>query len=124
MSAWKKIVGAVAPALGTALGGPMAGAAVNIDFVEGAAAPIRLEVRSDDLGQFKIASVVPAEYTLTVYKPGYRLHRERIAFNPQSAAPVVRMRQERGVEVRGRDAAGHAADHQYIDAPRERVRVL
>jgi hypothetical protein len=58
------------------------------------------------LGQFKIASVVPAEYTLTVYKPGYRLHRERIAFDPQSAAPVVRLRQDRGVEIRGRDAAG------------------
>jgi hypothetical protein len=87
-------------------GTPLAGAAVDIDFVEGAAAPIRLQVRSDDSGQFKIASVVPAEYTLSVYKPGYRLHRERIAFNPQSAAPVVRMRQERGVEIRGRDAAG------------------
>jgi len=87
-------------------GTPMAGAAVDIDFVEGASPPIRLQARSDDLGQFKIASVVPAEYTLSVYKPGYRLHRERITFAQQSAAPAVRMRQERGVEIRGRDAAG------------------
>jgi hypothetical protein len=76
---------------------PMAGALVDIDFVDGAPAPIRLHVRSDPLGQFKIASVVAAEYTLTGYKPGYRLYRERIAFDPQSAAPVVRLRQDRGV---------------------------
>lgn len=87
-------------------GSAMAEALVDIDFVEGAAASVRQHVRSDALGQFKIASVVPAEYTLTVYKPGYRLHRERIAFDPQSSAPVVRLRQERGVEIRGRDTAG------------------
>jgi hypothetical protein len=85
---------------------PMSDALVDIDLVEGAAAPIRLHARSGALGQFKIASVVPAEYTLTVYKPGYRLHRERIAFDSQSAAPVVRLRPDRGVEIRGRDAGG------------------
>lgn len=87
-------------------GTPLAGASADIDFVEGAAAPIRLQAQTDALGQFKIASVVPAEYTLSVYKPGYRLHRERMTFDPQGAGPVIRMRQERGVEIRGRDAAG------------------
>ncbi|WP_116811353.1 MSCRAMM family protein [Steroidobacter cummioxidans] len=85
---------------------PMAGALVDIDFVEGESPPIRLHALSDALGQFKIASVVPAEYTLTVYKPGYRLYRERIVFDPQSDAPVVLLRQDPGVEIRGRDAAG------------------
>lgn len=87
-------------------GAPMAGALVDIDVVEGASPPIRLHAQTDPSGQYKIASVVPAEYTLTVYKPGYRLHRERFAFDPRSAAPVVRLRQERGVEIRGRDADG------------------
>jgi len=85
---------------------PMAGATVDINVVEGASPPIALHVQTDQLGQFKIASVVPAEYRLTVYKPGYRLHRERIAFDPNSAAPVIRLRQDRGIEIRGRDAAG------------------
>jgi len=87
-------------------GAPMAGALVDIDVVEGLSPRIRLHVQTDQLGQFKIASVVPAEYTLTVYKPGYRLHRERISIDPNSAAPVVRLRQDRGIEIRGRDAAG------------------
>lgn len=86
---------------------PMADALVAIDFAGDAAAPpIRLQVQSDPLGQFKIASVVPAEYTLAVYKQGYRLYRERITFNAQSAPPVIRLRQDRGVEIRGRDADG------------------
>lgn len=85
---------------------PMADASVDIDFVEGTPAAVRMQTRSDPLGQFKLASVVPAEYTLTVYKPGYRLHRERISFDPQNATPVIRLRPDRGVEIRGRDAAG------------------
>ncbi len=87
-------------------GAPITGAVADIDFVEGASPPIRLHAQSDSLGQFKIANVVPGTYTLTVYKAGYRLYRERIAFDPQSAAPVARLRQDRGVEIRGRDAAG------------------
>lgn len=85
---------------------PMADAQVHIDFVEGAASPVRLVAQTDQLGHFKIASVVPGEYTLTVYKLGYRLHRERTVIGPDSAAPEIRLRQDRGVEIRGRDAAG------------------
>jgi 5-hydroxyisourate hydrolase-like protein (transthyretin family) len=84
---------------------PIAGASVDVYFADAAASTLRMNALSDHLGQFTIASVVPAEYVLTIYKPGYKLYRERISFDAQSAAPAIRLRQDEGVEIRGRDAA-------------------
>jgi hypothetical protein len=85
-------------------GTPVDRATVDVSFAEGVT-PVRLNVLSDPTGQFKIAGVVPAEYVLTVYKPGYRLYRERISIDAQGGAPVIRLRQDRGVEIKARDAA-------------------
>jgi methionine aminopeptidase len=52
-----------------------------------------------------MAGLEPRDFVMTVYKPGYAMYRERIAF----AAPVldmtIRLRRDPGVEVRALDAA-------------------
>jgi protocatechuate 3,4-dioxygenase beta subunit len=85
-------------------GVPLANASVDLHFGE-AASSSRINRLTDHLGQFTIEGVVPTEYVLTVYRPGYRLYRERISFHAQTAAQAIRLRQDRGVEIRGRDAA-------------------
>lgn len=61
--------------------------------------------RSDYYGRFAMAGLEPRDFVMTVYKPGYALYRERIAY----AAPVldmtIRLRRDTGVEVRAHDAA-------------------
>jgi hypothetical protein len=60
---------------------------------------------SDAYGRFALAGLEPRDFVMTVYKPGYALYRERIAY----AAPVldmtIRLRRDTGVEVRAHDAA-------------------
>jgi len=60
---------------------------------------------SDSYGRFAMAGLEPRDFVMTVYKPGYAMYRERIAF----AAPVldmtIRLRRDAGVEVRAHDAA-------------------
>jgi carboxypeptidase family protein len=60
---------------------------------------------SDAYGRFAMAGLEPRDFIMTVYKPGYALYRERIAY----AAPVldmtIRLRRDTGVEVRAHDAA-------------------
>lgn len=84
---------------------PLAGASVDLYVADAGPASLRINRLSDHLGQFTIAGVVPTEYMLSVYRPGYRIYRERMSFDAQSEPMTIRLRQDRGVEVRGRDAA-------------------
>ncbi len=83
---------------------PLAGASVDLYFSDAPASSLRINRLSDHLGRFDIAGVVPTEYMLSVYRPGYRLYRERISFDARTGELVIRLRQDKGVEIRGRDA--------------------
>jgi hypothetical protein len=92
--------------LDDATGAPLANASVDLYFADTAASPLRINRFTDHLGNFSIAGTVPSEYVLTVYRPGYRLYREPLSFDAQSPALTIRLREDKGVEIRGRDAAG------------------
>jgi hypothetical protein len=61
---------------------------------------------SDGMGNFTLSGLQPGEFTLTVYKPGFEMHRERVAFDANARDLMIRLREESGVEVRAREAAG------------------
>jgi hypothetical protein len=84
---------------------PLAGASVDLYFADATVSNLRINRLTDHLGQFTFEGTVPNEYLLVVYRPGYRLYRERVSFDTQSAPMAIRLRQDKGVEIRGRDAA-------------------
>jgi hypothetical protein len=86
-------------------GVPIARASVDL-YIPDPTASVRINRLTDHLGQFTIPGIVPAEYVLAIYQPGYRLYRERISFDEQSAALTIRLPQERGVEIKCHDDAG------------------
>jgi hypothetical protein len=84
---------------------PIADAELAVWPADPKASKSRALDRSDHYGRFAMAGLEPRDFVMTVYKPGYAMYRERIAF----AAPVldmtIRLRRDTGVEVRARDAA-------------------
>jgi hypothetical protein len=61
--------------------------------------------RSDNYGRFAMAGLEPRDFVMTVYKPGYAMYRERIAFTAPVLDMTIRLRRDPGVEVRAHDAA-------------------
>jgi hypothetical protein len=60
---------------------------------------------SDHYGRFAMAGLEPRDFLMTVYKPGYAMYRERIAFAAPSLDMTIRLRRDAGVEVRAHDSA-------------------
>jgi hypothetical protein len=70
--------------------------------------------RSDHYGRFAMAGLEPRDFVMTVYKPGYALYRERIAFVAPALDMTIRLRRDLGVEVRARDAATGKPLHTLV----------
>ena len=84
---------------------PIVGAEVDVwTAAESSPSPLRLYDHSNDIGRFQLRGLEPGDFILTVYKPGYRMFRERISYNPPAADMTVELRPDSGVEVRVRDA--------------------
>ena len=60
--------------------------------------------RSDHYGRFAIAGLEPGELILTIYKPGYEMYRERIAYASPIVDMTIRLGRGTGVQVRAHDA--------------------
>ena len=53
---------------------------------------------------------------LTVYKPGYEMFRERITYDSPATGMTIRLRQNRGVEIKARDArSGRPLQDIYVN---------
>lgn len=79
---------------------PIIGAEV---FVRGSSietALVRGDKRTDDFGQVSFTGIEPGEIVLIVYKPGYEMHREKIAYSSPITGRTIGLRKSPGVEVR------------------------
>ena len=63
-------------------------------------ARVRGDKQTDDFGQFTLTGIEPGEIVLMVYKPGYELHREKIAYSSPITNKTITLRKSAGVEVR------------------------
>jgi hypothetical protein len=79
---------------------PIVGAAVYMRGSETATARVRGYKDTDHYGRFKLTGIEPGEILLTVYQPGYELHREKISYGAPIANKSIALRKDRGVEVR------------------------
>lgn len=75
---------------------PIAEAQLSVWPVDRKSSQIFAFDRSDYYGRFALAGLEPGDFVMTVYKPGYELYRERIAY---SSPIVMTIRLERGLGV-------------------------
>ena len=79
---------------------PIVGANVYVRGSAPETARVRSDKQTDDFGQVKLTGIEPGEIVLMVYKPGYEMHREKIAYSAPIADKTITLRKSAGVEVR------------------------
>jgi hypothetical protein len=79
---------------------PIVGASVYARGSAPETARVGSDKQTDDFGQFALTGLEPGEIVLTVYKPGYELHREKIAYSAPITNRTIGLRKSEGVEVR------------------------
>jgi hypothetical protein len=79
---------------------PIVNAGVHVIGTEPPTAIVRSYKESDDFGQFRLIGIEPGEILLTVYKPGYEMQREKIAYSSPITNKTITLRKSTGVEVR------------------------
>jgi hypothetical protein len=84
---------------------PISEAALSVWPVDPKTSKSRAFDRSDQYGRFAMAGLEPRDFVMTVYKPGYAMYRERIAFSAPVLDMTIRLRRDAGVEIRAHDAA-------------------
>jgi hypothetical protein len=84
---------------------PIVGAKVYLIGSAPETARVRGDAQSDDFGQFTLTGIEPGEIVLMVYKPGYTMHREKIAYSSPITNRTITLRESAGVEVRVQPAS-------------------
>lgn len=79
---------------------PIVGAGVYVRGSAPATAQVRSNAETDDFGRFALTGIEPGEIELTVYKPGYELHRQRMIYSAPSTNQTIALRKSAGVEVK------------------------
>jgi hypothetical protein len=79
---------------------PIVGANVYVRGSAPETSRVRGDKQTDDFGQFALTGIEPGEIVLMVYKPGYELHREKIAYSSPITNRTITLRKSAGVEVR------------------------
>jgi hypothetical protein len=83
---------------GTAV--PIVGANVYVRGSAPETARVRSDKQTDDFGQVVLIGIEPGEIVLEVFKPGYEMHREKIAYSSPITGKTISLRKSAGVEVR------------------------
>jgi hypothetical protein len=84
---------------------PIVGAKAHLRGSEPATARVRGDRDTDHFGEFRLTGIEPGEVVLMIYKPGYELHREKIAYS-EPMSKTIRLRKSAGVEVRVKPRSG------------------
>jgi hypothetical protein len=79
---------------------PIVGADVYLRGSAPETARVHGDKKTDDFGQFALTGIEPGEVLLIVYKPGYEMYREKIAYSSPITNKTIALRRNAGVEVR------------------------
>lgn len=71
--------------------------------------PVWLSDTSDHFGQFAVRGMQPGDFVLSVYKPGYEMHRAPLSYGSTVSDLVIALRPAKGVEIKVRDASNGRA---------------
>ncbi|HET9444771.1 MAG TPA: carboxypeptidase regulatory-like domain-containing protein, partial [Steroidobacteraceae bacterium] len=78
---------------------PIVGVGVHVIGIEPRTALVGRYKESDDFGQFQLIGLEPGELLLSVYKPGYEMHREKISYSSPITNKAISLRKSAGVKV-------------------------
>ena len=78
---------------------PIVGAKVYLRGNAPETARVVGDKQTDDFGQVALTGIEPGEIVLMVYKPGYEMHREKIAYSAPITNKTVSLRKSAGVDV-------------------------
>jgi hypothetical protein len=79
---------------------PIVGANVYLRGSAPETARVSGDKQTDDFGQFALTGIESGEIVLMVYKPGYEMHSEKIAYSSPITNRTITLRKSAGVEVR------------------------
>ncbi len=79
---------------------PIVGANAYIRGTAPETSRVRGDKPTDDFGQFAFTGIEPGEIVLMVYKTGYEMHREKIAYSSPITNRTITLRKSAGVDVR------------------------
>jgi len=79
---------------------PIVGADVYLRGIAPETARVRGDKKTDDFGQFVLTGIEPGEIMLIVYKAGYEMYREKIAWSVPITNKSITLRRNPGVDVR------------------------
>ena len=79
---------------------PIVGASVYVRGSAPETAHVLSGGETDDFGRFALTGIEPGEIVLTVYKPGYELHRQTMIYSAPSTNQTITLRKSAGVEVK------------------------
>jgi hypothetical protein len=79
---------------------PIVGANVYVRGSAPETARVSGDKETDDFGRFTLTGIEPGEIVLMVYKPGYEMHSENIAYSSPITNRTITLRKSAGVEVR------------------------
>ena len=89
---------------------PIVDAAIYLAGTESATARVRGHKTTNHFGNFSLTGIEPGEIVITIYKPGYELYREKIAYSSPITNKTISLRSDRGIEVRVHHAASKDAE--------------
>ncbi len=78
---------------------PVVGVGVHVIGIEPKTMLVGRYKESDDFGQFQLIGLEPGELLLSVYKPGYEMHREKISYSSPITNKAITLRKSPGVKV-------------------------
>jgi hypothetical protein len=78
---------------------PIVGADVYLRGSAPETARVRGDKKTDDFGQLALTGIEHGEIVLIVYKPGYEMYREKIAYSSPITNKTITLRRNPGVEV-------------------------
>jgi hypothetical protein len=84
---------------------PMVGVGVHVIGIEPKTLFIGRYRQSDDFGHFSLIGLEPGEFLLSVYKPGYEMHREKLSYSSPITNKAITLRKSAGVKVTVRRAS-------------------
>jgi hypothetical protein len=79
---------------------PIVGANVYVRGTAPETARVRGDKQTDDFGQFSMTGIDQGDIVLMVYKAGYEMYREKIAYSSPITNKTITLRKNDGVEVR------------------------
>jgi hypothetical protein len=79
---------------------PIVEADVYVRGSDAATARVRAYKSTNHFGAFNVTGIEPGEVLLTVYKAGYELYREKLAYSSPITNKTIALRSDTGVEVR------------------------